>query len=538
MAITTWNRLEPDVAHDDPLRGLDESLAARLADPLWMLARQWQMGELRGEDGGSLVTSRVAVASYPVSELRIGGDTQAVSADVPLEVRVEPEPGVLDLALRVAGGEMFEALLVRHGLGHLSVAARDRFQWPAAGGPGGALGRLAGARFADGLLVAASAAAGTLAHDLGATGADAAAVGTVGIEWRAWYERRVRPTSPDSWIPDRLEHGFSVRAHAAEGWLTLDTPEYPGGRLDWDSFVVADVTGDPALSVERVTSDALPLLLDVPGMPVVRYWEVEDPRFDPARVPIGPGDLAAALVVEVSLSFASDWFLLPLVIPVGALHRVEQLVVTDTFGVAHLIRPAAQVRVAPEWCLWALSPGRDDLPSLDYLFTPPTVSDTLLGEPIEEVALYRDELANVVWAIERVVADSSGRGAIVDRRRPPASAPVSEADLVYVPLPPLPADRVPMLLESTATGGQFRRADSVDVAMEIAVPVGTLLTPDLAIREEEIGRDGLVVTRRWQLALDAAGNRHVWCTRSKAPGASQRSVRLAFDDLAVPRRRT
>ena len=33
--------------------GMEEALAARLADPLWLLARQWQFGEFRGDDAGA-----------------------------------------------------------------------------------------------------------------------------------------------------------------------------------------------------------------------------------------------------------------------------------------------------------------------------------------------------------------------------------------------------------------------------------------------------------------------------------------------------
>ena len=47
-SITTWTRLETRQRTDD----LDVSLAARVHDPLWLLARQWQLGELRGHDAG------------------------------------------------------------------------------------------------------------------------------------------------------------------------------------------------------------------------------------------------------------------------------------------------------------------------------------------------------------------------------------------------------------------------------------------------------------------------------------------------------
>ena len=51
-SVTTWTRLEPDPRQ----AAMEETLKARIYDPLWMLARQWQLGEFQGEDNGSPVT--------------------------------------------------------------------------------------------------------------------------------------------------------------------------------------------------------------------------------------------------------------------------------------------------------------------------------------------------------------------------------------------------------------------------------------------------------------------------------------------------
>ena len=45
-SITSWVRLEPR-SHDATMR---EGIRARVYDPLWLLARQWQVGEFEGED--------------------------------------------------------------------------------------------------------------------------------------------------------------------------------------------------------------------------------------------------------------------------------------------------------------------------------------------------------------------------------------------------------------------------------------------------------------------------------------------------------
>ena len=51
-SITSWIRLEPRRRDD-----MSEAVHARVYDPLWMLARQWQTGEFQGEDTGTPVPS-------------------------------------------------------------------------------------------------------------------------------------------------------------------------------------------------------------------------------------------------------------------------------------------------------------------------------------------------------------------------------------------------------------------------------------------------------------------------------------------------
>ena len=54
-SITSWTRLEPRCREAD----MRTTLSARVFDPLWLLARQWQVGEFQGEDVGTPVLARV-----------------------------------------------------------------------------------------------------------------------------------------------------------------------------------------------------------------------------------------------------------------------------------------------------------------------------------------------------------------------------------------------------------------------------------------------------------------------------------------------
>ncbi|MDN5782546.1 MAG: hypothetical protein L0H23_11105, partial [Luteimonas sp.] len=76
---------------------MQAGLAAPLADPLWLLSRQWQFNEFQGEDAGTPLHIRFAVQGTKVDAFRAGADPvqpwQPVAEhDVPIETRVEAEP--------------------------------------------------------------------------------------------------------------------------------------------------------------------------------------------------------------------------------------------------------------------------------------------------------------------------------------------------------------------------------------------------------------------------------------------------------------
>src|SRR5262249_38060352 len=97
-SISSWTRLEPQCADAD----IGTSSGARLFDPLWMLTRQWQMGEFQAEDAGTPIQARVRATTATLTRRFSGevpqpvtaGPTQVAAAAydparTPLEVLVE-----------------------------------------------------------------------------------------------------------------------------------------------------------------------------------------------------------------------------------------------------------------------------------------------------------------------------------------------------------------------------------------------------------------------------------------------------------------
>jgi hypothetical protein len=123
-SFTTWIRVEPRT-RTESLPGL----AARVADPLWMLARQWQSAEFIGSDGGTPVMARLTYDSAPLTRWTRGagqsGDVGEVLPEgVPLEALVDLVPAPIGLRERAAGGQHFLRLLgavlaERYGGGYL-----------------------------------------------------------------------------------------------------------------------------------------------------------------------------------------------------------------------------------------------------------------------------------------------------------------------------------------------------------------------------------------------------------------------------------
>ena len=89
-SITTWYRIEP--RSDDAVPGPDRGLQARIFDPAWLLGRQWQLGELTGEDAASPAWVRVRAAASRLDQLEVGGTPIPIDSHRDLEPLVETEP--------------------------------------------------------------------------------------------------------------------------------------------------------------------------------------------------------------------------------------------------------------------------------------------------------------------------------------------------------------------------------------------------------------------------------------------------------------
>src|SRR6187431_101405 len=94
-SITTWSRIEPQTSGPDAA-DVETGYSARVHDPLWLLARQWQVGEFQGEDVGTPIVARWRGRAAQMTRFEAGPippntklKAGPYDASLPLETHVE-----------------------------------------------------------------------------------------------------------------------------------------------------------------------------------------------------------------------------------------------------------------------------------------------------------------------------------------------------------------------------------------------------------------------------------------------------------------
>ena len=229
--------------------------------------------------------------------------------------------------------------------------------------------------------------------------------------------QRADETNP-SWSPERMEYAFSVATRLSDGECILTAQEYFDGHLDWYAFdanpeVTLGAATDNAAT--EITRTAIPAPVSFRGMPAARFWEFEDAQVDFGSVDAGPTDLARMLLVEFALDYGNDWFVMPIELDVGSVYRTRSLIITDTFGVRTLIKSSSELgEPHSSWRMFQHSYMRGSgftKPAANLFFLPPSLLKSLESRPIEEVLFLRDEMANLAWAVERLIESPAERTA-------------------------------------------------------------------------------------------------------------------------------
>jgi hypothetical protein len=582
--LRVWSRLETRSRQAE----FDESLAARIHDPMFLLARQWQFGEFAGEDAGSAVFATIARRVTTVAPV------DGASTDDGLEPIVE--------RLRIAFPLIVRARLGRTVLSRIDTAASVAMPLPTPYTPGqyrqllcdefGILDPdpvepVAAARdrivpraqrvrralrgtSVDGVRVADALRPGMTAADLPAgfvAGLFPDHVSFVldALEaYRAWFTATysVPPVdsagkSLDHWDEEQLEYRYATRADSSTGAISLVADEYVSGSLDWYSFDEDALEPGIANGTTSEVKTVIPTPAQFPGMPKPRWWQFEDAAVDLGKMRADATDIARLVVSEFALLYGNNWFVVTCRQPVGTVAEIDGIVVSDVFGFRTLV-PETAGSAGSNWTAWdafSLSPrhaagGVAPLPQ--HLFLPASLPHVMEGEPHEVVALVRDEGADMVWAVERRIPDGLGGsrdGAEAARRvKQELEGSVDQptvAGMRYLVQTDVAENWIPFI--PVHVPGSTRDIRLQRGAMQRLThpagsrirPVTSILRPGITdddasatayyVNDEEVPRAGVVVRGLMRRARRFDGVPVVWRARTVETGRGGGSSGLAFD---------
>jgi hypothetical protein len=565
-SITFWNHLEP---RPDAALNSERGLAAEVRDPLWMLTRQWQLGEFLAEDAGSPAHVDVETDRWTLEGWRSAdGLLHPLAAGQSLEEQMlgETVPGT-DLLTRVELGQVFEHLLSdalpESALrGPESVVDGFRREFPLRDTAVAAADRtrdvyeflaLCGGRCVDGLtlwqnLVTGRGAWGAAYVPIKVDAAHLTGVQAAQEQFLAWVREvfgELAERDPPTWVPGELDfRGGLVTGPLAGGQVEFGV--HPGLRGEVESYSLDAPSTTPRVPERGTNCRMMPGHLRVRGMPNARFWDFENEPQDWGPVEAEPRDLARLAFLETVLTQGNDWFLVPLRMDVGSVCRVRSLRVTDVFGVVIDVPRAETLSATPtrRWRMFGHVSGDAEDPGLRVLL-PESTRGMVASPPLEEVRFLRDEMANLLWSVERTYAGPFGepvnaRDAVAIRaaEAPPstelAAAPAAgEPRLSYQLQTTVPASWVPWVAVRVSplegdVALELSRMGTEETPLRARV-LQPAITPPYRIPEFLVPRSGLRVLREYVKTREPDGTSRLWIRRHRGPGQGEGDSGLQYD---------
>lgn len=369
-----WLRIEGRNRQQD----LEDNLAMRTADPLWMLGRQWQFGEFQGEDNGSPIGVKVMnrqLATELVFDSDDDDDTNdSVSdfmrrKDAPIEAQVEctsiplaklPQTNSWkglqacnDWRNRVRIGQQLEQYIIEKFSSDEAEKMKKLFPIKLPNDIKGLDKRtisfiqIMTGKCIDGGLVMYEYCNQLLKNRLAANDIDTLISDVLVKDYlMPWYQSLfLQPLEKladnPSWESEILTHKFKI-TDAKEAMpiaidgnkkILINAPDYQGVHLDWYSFdnsmINEEIKGEQPERIE----EHIPINITFGGMPNKRLFAFEDNKINIGNLEVQTPDLVKMMLMEFALSYSNDWFIVPLELKPGTICWIDKLEVKDVFGV-------------------------------------------------------------------------------------------------------------------------------------------------------------------------------------------------------------
>lgn len=514
MAITfnTYNRLEP--RPND--RNQQAGFTAAIYDPLWFLARQWQMGEHQGENASSPVWVDYQLRSERVNAADKRFDPTIIPAETIVESEID-DWWTIGRRVRIGKRLLAHQPALQNDstlLFHQPPPPYEHFD-----------------NQPDGLAVWRKRAA-------------------LGLD-DAVFAAAIPPDSIPAWEPSALlyqqtdSNSFDTTQHK------LTVQRHRGGRLDWHS-VDAFPVPEPA-AVTTVHHEAIPTVLQYHGAPANRWWQIEDTTVDIGGYVPDSAHTPTAFLTDLIFSHSDDWFLFPVQGEAGHLIAIDTLQITDGFGRVYKSEDTGNdgkplwkgLQPPADWNLFLIKGLQPEELLLWHVAELPLISN-----PVEKVQFGIDEESNLLWAVERNVNGCDvhaletppqegirfNNGTLSGNDREPRS-------YAYVPGKGITKYWHPYLLirsEDPDTAPRFVQHRLADLSLKVPALMPAPMAQVLQGNPHEIlplavPGNGIEVERRWLLARDMNGEPMLWLRRQRKALTAPPARRLRFDVMEEAR---
>jgi hypothetical protein len=515
MSVPSHIRLEPR-PHE---RNLEAGIAATINDPVWFLARQWQMGEHQGENASSPTWVNYGLSTQTLA----AADPRFDPTITPAEAIVESEiDDWWTLGRRVRIGKRFT--------NHPAVSGNPALMFSKPPSP---YEQFHGQP--DGLLVW---------RERLVLGIDDAAWGTV-----------IPPASTPAWNSEHLLYQQNEQTAFAVDQQRLTVQRHRGGRLDWHS-VDATKLAEPVVP-EPEAREAIPTALNYPGAPNTRWWQIENADVDLGGYAPDSAHTPTAMLTELIFSHSDDWFLFPVLARAGRVVAIESMEVRDAFGRIYSSTERDEggnlvwqgLQPPQNWTLFKVdgtAPEDRGLPP-ECLLLWHVAELPLESAPFERIQFGLDEESNLLWAVERMLdgRDVELREVVLpDTPRFNDGKPSGDArdarEYAYVPGEGIVPHWHPYTINDEAQGSPRRLVQRHLVDLSRQKPL-RMPSPEAQVLQAQaplplhqivplaIPSNGIEVERRWMLARDMNGQPTLWIQRLRRPLLAPPARRLRFD---------
>lgn len=420
-------RLEPKTRYDD----LSEALRFSIHDPLWLLARQWQMGEFRANDAGTALSVKCTISQ---EECKVQMSDKSSVYSEPIEPNIEQINPKIDWQVRVESAMHYVELISSKKT--FSKSLLDEYctkysLWDEAKEES-----MIGYNYDDNN----NGKGKTSFHDYEEIPEKEQELNSRRImfqnsfkhafdgyklyldlkkgkshasyyddEYVKWFEKNYLPCQDINSNWNKRELNYSVKVNTESFAFSGD--RYQGGRVSWHT-VDFDADRSRRASPEKtMVISSLPTLATYQGAPNKRLWQFEDHKVYMGNS-MQQQSQANELFLKFATMYANDWMIIPFDTKIGSFINVEQIEIKDSFGIEKVIKKANN---SVKDHFFTNNFYRDPSKTMDGLFFAPQLVTTLEGKPIEEVDLLRDEMANMIWGVEMIASDECGT--TIDQKR-------------------------------------------------------------------------------------------------------------------------